>query len=114
IFLLIFTMFLTACSSESQLSETSTEGIANNEEENIQIELFETNSEDFTIYENDNISIHIYNNMDEKEKIYKNILEDLQKVNDFSPIENLKIEISKHYSTPYLKNKDIIRCDDKH
>jgi len=89
---MIFSMaFLTACSQKIQLHETS--GGAS------------------TIYENDNIKIKIANNINEKENVCKVVQENLQKINDFSPIENIEIEISKVYVVP---NTDkIIKCDNK-
>ena len=89
---MIFSMaFLTACSQKIQLHETSGGGS--------------------TIYENDNIKIKIVDNIDEKENVCKIVQEDLQKINDFSPIENIEIEISKVYVAP--STNKIIKCDDK-
>ena len=96
--LIIFTIFsmifLTACSQKIQLRET--------------------NGGSSAIYENDNIKIKIANNMDKKENIYKAVLKDLQKINDFLPIENIDVEISKAYVVPVAPNTNkIIKCDDK-
>ena len=90
--LMIFSMvFLTACSQKIQLHETSSGGSA--------------------IYEDDNIKIKIANNVDEKGSVCKAVQKDLQKINDFSPIKNIEIEISKIYAVP---NTDkIIKCDNK-
>ena len=89
--LIIFTIFLTACSPKIQLCKTD--------------------GETSTIYENDNIKIKIANNINEKENVCRIVQEYLQKINDFSPIENIEIEISKVYVVPNTDN--IIKCDDK-
>ncbi|MBU3209536.1 hypothetical protein [Clostridium algidicarnis] len=47
----------------------------------------------FIIYANDNISIKIYNTVKEKENIYSTVLVELQKINGFSPIHNIEIEV---------------------
>lgn len=66
-------------------------------EKNDKIQLVEASGEGSTIYQNDNIKIKISDNTDEKENIYTSILNELQKINAFSPIENLEIQISKQY-----------------
>ncbi|WMM24653.1 hypothetical protein RBU61_17255 [Tissierella sp. MB52-C2] len=95
ILLLIITILLTGCS-----------------EKNGQIQLVEVSSEGSTIYQNDNIKIKIADNTDEKESIYASILKELQRIDEFSPIENIEIEISKQYIVPNLDK--IIKCDAKY
>jgi hypothetical protein len=98
--LLIFIIFLTGC-SEKNKEKTREEPI----------QLAEVSSGGSTIYQNDNIKIKIADNIDGKESIYASILNELQKIDEFSPIENLEIEISKKYMVP--KVDKIIRCDTK-
>ncbi|MDU5083561.1 MAG: hypothetical protein E6231_20050, partial [Bacillota bacterium] len=74
-----------------------------------EVSLIETKGEYFTTYENDNISIKIYNAVKEKENIYNTILEDLQKINGFSPINNMGIDIDEKYIMP--KIEDSIKCN---
>jgi hypothetical protein len=74
-----------------------------------EVSLIETKGEYFTTYENDNISIKIYNAVKEKENIYNTILEDLQKINGFSPINNMEIDIDEKYIMP--KIEDSIKCN---
>ncbi|WP_339791783.1 hypothetical protein, partial [Tissierella sp.] len=94
ILLLIIAIFLIGCS-----------------EKNEKIQLVETNAEGSTIYQNDNIKIKIADNIDEKESIYTSILNEIQKIGEFSPIENLEIEISKQYIVPNIDK--MIKCDTK-
>ncbi|WP_406243078.1 hypothetical protein ACF3M2_04045 [Tissierella carlieri] len=97
ILLLIITIFLIGCSEKN--------------EQNNQIQLVEVSSGGSTIYQNDNIKIKIADNIDEKQSIYAFILNELQKIDEFSPIENIEIEISKQHMAP--KVDKIIRCDSK-
>ncbi|OZV13942.1 hypothetical protein CIW83_00430 [Tissierella sp. P1] len=78
---------------------------------NEQILLFEAGSGGYTTYQNDNIKIKISDNIDEKESVYTYILNELQKINEFSPIENLEIQISKQYIVPNIDEG--IKCDAK-
>ncbi|MCQ4922620.1 hypothetical protein NE686_05970 [Tissierella carlieri] len=94
ILLLIIAIFLIGCS-----------------EKNEKIQLIETNAESSTIYQNDNIKIKIADNIDEKETIYTSILNEIQKIGEFSPIENLEVQISKQYLVPNIDK--IIKCDTK-
>ena len=94
ILLIIITILFTGCSDKKE-----------------SIKLVEASSGGFKIYENDNIKIKIADNIDEKESIYKSILKELHKINEFSPIENLEIKISKQYLVPNTEN--IIKCDAK-
>ncbi|MCQ4922616.1 hypothetical protein NE686_05950 [Tissierella carlieri] len=97
ILLLIITIFLIGCSEKNK--------------QNNQIQLVEVSSGGSTIYQNDNIKIKIADNIDEKQSIYAFILNELQKIDEFSPIENIEIEISKQHMAP--KVDKIIRCDSK-
>ncbi len=74
-----------------------------------EVSLIETMGEYFTTYENDNISIKIYNAVKEKENIYNTILEDLQKINGFSPINNMEIDIDEKYIIPKVEGS--IKCN---
>ncbi|CAK7074271.1 hypothetical protein [Tissierella sp.] len=74
-----------------------------------EVSLIETKGEYFTTYENDNISIKIYNAVKEKENIYNTILEDLQKINGFSPIHKIEIDIDEKHVIP--KVEDSIKCN---
>ncbi len=94
VLLLIIAIFLIGCS-----------------EKNEKIQLVETNAEGSTIYQNDNIKIKIADNIDEKESIYTSILNEIQKIGEFSPIENLEVQISKQYLVPNIDK--IIKCDAK-
>ncbi|MDU5083531.1 MAG: hypothetical protein E6231_19895, partial [Bacillota bacterium] len=97
IFLLIITIFLIGCSEKNKKNE--------------KVKLVEASGEGSTIYENDNIKIKIADNIDGKESIYTSILNELHKIDEFSPIENLEVQISKQYLVP--KADKIIRCDAK-
>ncbi|WMM24651.1 hypothetical protein RBU61_17245 [Tissierella sp. MB52-C2] len=97
IFLLIITIFLIGCSEKNEKKE--------------KIQLVEASGEGSTIYQNDNIKIKISDNIDEKESIYTSILNELHKINEFSPIENIEIEISKQHIVPKVDR--IIKCDVK-
>ncbi|WMM24657.1 hypothetical protein RBU61_17275 [Tissierella sp. MB52-C2] len=97
IILLIITILLIGCSEKNEKKEP--------------IQLMEVSSGGSTIYQNDNIKIKIADNIDEKENIYTSILNELQKIDEFSPIENLEIEISKQYIVPNIDK--IIKCDTK-
>ncbi|WMM24655.1 hypothetical protein RBU61_17265 [Tissierella sp. MB52-C2] len=97
IFLLIITILLIGCSEKNEKKEP--------------IQLIEVSSGGSTIYQNDNIKIKIADNTDEKEIIYTSILNELQRIDEFSPIENLEIEISKQYIVPNIDK--IIKCDAK-
>ncbi|OZV13941.1 hypothetical protein CIW83_00425 [Tissierella sp. P1] len=94
ILLLTITIFLIGCSEKKE-----------------PIQLIEANGGGSTIYRNDNIKIKISDNTDEKGSIYTSILNELQKINEFSPIENLEIEISKQYIVPNIEK--MIKCDAK-
>ncbi|CAK7079764.1 hypothetical protein [Tissierella sp.] len=94
ILLLIITILLIGCSEKKE-----------------PIKLIEVSGEGSTIYENDNIKIKIADNVNEKETIYTSILNELQKIDEFSPIENIEIQISKQYIVPNIDK--IIKCDAK-
>jgi hypothetical protein len=94
ILLLIITILLIGCSEKKE-----------------PIKLIEVSGEGSTIYENDNIKIKIADNVNEKETIYTSILNELQKIDEFSPIENIEIQISKQYIVPNIDK--IIKCDTK-
>ncbi|WMM25985.1 hypothetical protein RBU61_04745 [Tissierella sp. MB52-C2] len=74
-----------------------------------EVSLIETKEEHFTTYKNDNISIKISKTVKEKENIYNTILEDLQKINGFSPIHNIEIDIDEKYVIPIVE--DSIKCN---
>ena len=93
VFMIFSMVFLTACSQKIQLHKTSSGGS--------------------TIYENDNIKIKITNNINEKESVRRVVQSDLQKINDFSPIENIEIKISKSKVYVAPNTNKIIKCDNK-
>ncbi|MBU5311652.1 hypothetical protein KQI38_06395 [Tissierella carlieri] len=76
-----------------------------------EVSLIETMGEYFTTYENDNISIKIYNAVKEKENIYNTILEDLQKINGFSPIHKIEIDIDEKNVIPKVEGS--IKCNSR-
>ncbi|MDU5082774.1 hypothetical protein [uncultured Tissierella sp.] len=74
-----------------------------------EVSLVETKEEYFTMYTNENISIKISNTVKDNEDIYSIVLEDLQKIDEFSPIHNIEIDIDEKYIIP--KIEDIIKCN---
>ena len=87
--ILIFILFITGCSQE--------------------VNLIEMKNDYFTIYENDNISIKISNTVEDGANIYNTVLENLQKINEFSPIHKIKIDIAGKYVIPDVE--DSIKCN---
>jgi hypothetical protein len=87
--ILIITFFATGCTKE--------------------VSLVETKEEQFTMYANDNISVKISNTVKDKENIYGIVLDDLQKINGFSPIEKIEIDIDEKHVIP--KVEDSIKCN---
>ncbi|MCQ4925806.1 hypothetical protein NE686_22125 [Tissierella carlieri] len=73
------------------------------------INLVETIGEHFTTYTDENISIKISNTVKDNENIYNTILENLQKINGFSPIDKIEIEIDEKHIIP--KVEDSIKCN---
>lgn len=76
-----------------------------------QILLLETSSGGYPTYQNDNIKTKISDNIDEKESVYTCILNELRKINEFAPIKDLEIQISKQYVVPNIDEG--IKCDAK-
>ncbi|CAK7074370.1 hypothetical protein [Tissierella sp.] len=87
--ILIFALFTNGCSQK--------------------VSLIETKEEYFTAYANENISIKISNTVKDNENIYNTILESLQKINGFSPIEKVEIDIDEKHVIP--KVEDSIKCN---
>ncbi|WP_308523475.1 hypothetical protein [uncultured Tissierella sp.] len=87
--MLVFALFTNGCSQEVSLIETTKDYV--------------------TIYSNDNISIKISNTVKDNENIYNTILESLQKINRFSPIHNIEIDIDEKHVIP--KVEDSIKCN---
>ncbi len=87
--ILIITFFATGCAKE--------------------VSLVETKGEYFTTYTNDNISIKISGTVKEKENIYSKVLDDLQKINEFSPIHKIEIDIDEKYIIPKVEGS--IKCN---
>ncbi|MDU5082781.1 hypothetical protein [uncultured Tissierella sp.] len=73
------------------------------------INLVETIGEHFTTYTDENISIKIFNKVKDNENIYNTILENLQKINGFSPIDKIEIDIDEKYVIPIVE--DSIKCN---
>ncbi|CAK7074336.1 hypothetical protein [Tissierella sp.] len=74
-----------------------------------EVSLIETKGDYFTTYTNDSISIKISNTVKDEENIYNTILESLQKINGFSPIEKIEIDIDEKHVIP--KVEDSIKCN---
>ena len=74
-----------------------------------EVSLIETKGDYFTTYTNDNISIKISNTVKDKENIYSTVLEDLQKINGFSPIHKIEIDIDEKHVIPIVE--DSIKCN---
>ncbi|MCQ4922338.1 hypothetical protein NE686_04520 [Tissierella carlieri] len=87
--ILVFALFTNGCSQEVSLIETTKDYV--------------------TIYSNDNISIKISNTVKDNENIYNTILESLQKINSFSPIHKIEIDIDEKYIIPKVEGS--IKCN---
>ena len=75
------------------------------------VSLIETKEEYFTAYTNGNISIKISNTVKDNENIYNTILESLQKINGFSPIEKIEIHIDEKHVIPKVEGS--IKCNSR-
>jgi hypothetical protein len=73
------------------------------------IKLVETIGEHFTTYTDENISIKIFNKVKDNENIYNTILESLQKINGFSPIHKIEIDIDEKNVIPKIEGS--IKCN---
>lgn len=87
--ILIITLFTNGCTNE--------------------VSLIETKEEYFTTYTNDNISIKISNKVKDKENIYSTVLEDMQKIDGFSPMHNIEIDIDEKHVIPKVEGS--IKCN---
>ena len=74
-----------------------------------EVSLIETKGDYFTTYTNGNISIKISNTVKDMENIYSTVLEDLQKINGFSSIHNIEIDIDEKHVIPIVE--DSIKCN---
>ncbi|WP_443659216.1 hypothetical protein [Clostridium algidicarnis] len=73
------------------------------------ISLLETKGDYFKEYTNDDISIKISNTLKEEEYIYNAVLDDLQKINSFSPIHTIEIDIDEKNVIPKVERS--IKCN---
>lgn len=71
--------------------------------------LLETKADYFTEYTNNDISIKISNTVNKKEDIYNVVLDDLQKINSFSPIHKIEIDIDEKNVIPTVERS--IKCN---
>ncbi|MDU5083563.1 MAG: hypothetical protein E6231_20060, partial [Bacillota bacterium] len=76
-----------------------------------EVSLVETKEEYFTMYSNDNISVKISNTVKDKENAYSTVLEDLQRINEFSPIHNIEIDIDIDEKHVIPKVEGNIKCN---
>ncbi|MDU5082785.1 hypothetical protein [uncultured Tissierella sp.] len=74
-----------------------------------EISLVANKGEYFTMYSNDNISVKISNTVKDKENAYSTVLEDLQRINGFSPIHKIEIDIDEKHVIPKIEGS--IKCN---
>ncbi|MBU3206790.1 hypothetical protein [Clostridium algidicarnis] len=74
-----------------------------------EVSLVETKEKYFIMYSNDNISVKISNTVKDKENIYSMLLEDLQKINEFSSIHKIEIDIDEKHIIPKIEGT--IKCN---